>query len=115
MKVHQALGPGFLESVYVKALGHELSKTGLLVEYSHAIKVVYDGVIVGNFIADILVEDKVLIESKAVGALKDAHEIQLVNYLAATGLEIGLLLNFGAPSLQIKRKYRTYRKKDFNT
>ena len=111
MKVHQALGPGFLESVYVKALAHELSKAGLQVECQRSIKVIYDGVEVGDFLADMLIQDAVLIESKAVRALAQAHEVQLVNYLTATGLEIGLLLNFGASSLEVKRKYRTYREK----
>lgn len=111
MKVHQVLGPGFLESVYEKALAHELRKAGLKVECQHPIKVVYDGIVVGDFFADILVADSVLIENKAVQALTRIHEVQLVNYLTATGIEIGLLLNFGASSLQFKRKHRTYHPK----
>ena len=111
IRVHRALGPGFLESVYVKALAHELCKAGLQVECQRTVKVVYDGVVVGDFVADMLIADAVLVESKAVSALVQAHEVQLVNYLTATGIEIGLLLNFGATSLQVKRKYRTYREK----
>jgi GxxExxY protein len=111
MKIHQTLGPGFLESVYQKALAHELSKAGLKVDCQRAVKVVYDGIVVGDFIADMFVADRVLVENKAVQSLVQAHEGQLVNYLATTGIEIGLLLNFGASSLQVKRKYRTYHAK----
>ena len=111
MKVHQTLGPGFLESVYQKALAHELCKAGLAVECEKAIQVFYDSVIVGDFSADMLVEGTVVVENKALQALVVAHEVQLVNYLTATGVEVGLLLNFGAPSLEFKRKARTYRPK----
>jgi len=110
MKVHRTLGPGFLESVYENAFAHELRKAGLKVECQVPIQVHYDGVIVGDFFADMRVEDRILIENKAVLALNTAHEVQLVNYLTATGIEVGLLINFGAASLQFKRKYRTYRK-----
>ncbi|MGC8492953.1 MAG: GxxExxY protein [Syntrophobacteraceae bacterium] len=109
MKVHRTLGPGFLESVYAKALGHELCKARLCVERQKSVIVMYDGVVVGDFVADMLVEGSVLVEIKAVRTLAQAHEVQLVNYLTATGVEIGLLLNFGASGLQMKRKYRTYR------
>ncbi len=107
MKVHSALGPGFLESVYQNALEHELRKAGLRIETNKAINVHYDGVVVGEYHADMLVEEKVLIELKAAQSLVSAHEVQLVNYLTATGMDIGLLLNFGAPRLQFKRKTRT--------
>ncbi len=109
MKVHSTLGPGFLESVYQKALAHELRKAGLRVECEQPIQVRYDGVVVGDFSADMLVEGLVMVENKAVQALVPAHEVQLVNYLTATGIEIGLLLNFGTEQLQFKRKHRTYR------
>jgi len=111
MKVHQALGPGFLESVYQKALAHELCKAGLAVECEKAIQVLYDNVIVGDFSADMLVEGTVMVENKSVQALVAGHEVQLVNYLTATGIEVGLLLNFGSASLEIKRKTRIYRPK----
>jgi GxxExxY protein len=111
MKVHQTLGPGFLESIYEKALAHELGKTDLAVTCQKPIKVVYDGIVIGDFIADMLVADRVLVENKAVQTLTQAHEVQLVNYLTATGIEIGLLFNFGSQSLQVKRKHRTYRAK----
>jgi GxxExxY protein len=109
MKVHSALGPGFLESVYQKALAHELRKAGLIVEWERPIAVFYDGVPVGDFSADMLVENRVMLELKANHAIAPANEVQLVNYLTATGIEIGLLLNFGAERLEFKRKTRTYR------
>lgn len=109
IKVHNTLGPGFLESVYQKALAHELRTAGLHVEWEKPIAVTYDGVPVGDFSADLLVEDKVMLELKANHALAPANEVQLVNYLMATGVETGLLLNFGAERLEFKRKSRTYR------
>jgi len=109
MKVHSTLGPGFLESVYVKALSHELNKAGLKVEREKQIEVHYDGVVVGEFSADLLVEDKLMLELKANQAIVTANEVQLVNYLTATGIEVGLLLNFGAGRLEFKRTVRTYR------
>ena len=112
MTVHRTLGPGFLESVYQNALAYELRKAGLEVECERRIQVTYDGVVVGDFSADMLVQEVVLIENKAVQALVPAHEVQLVNYLTATGVEIGLLLNFGAERLEFKRKTRTYRPKE---
>ena len=108
MAVHRELGPGFLESVYQNALAHELQKAGLKVVCECPIRVAYDGVDVGVFAADMLVEDRILIENKAVQTLSTAHEVQLVHYLTATRIDIGLLLNFGAESLQFKRKSRTY-------
>jgi GxxExxY protein len=111
MRVHSALGPGFLESVYSRALEHELRKTGLQVECQKPISVHYDGVIVGDFMVDSLVEGKVMIELKANQVLVSANEAQLVNYLTATRLEVGLFINFGAQRLEFKRKTRTYRPK----
>jgi GxxExxY protein len=110
MKVHRTLGPGFLESVYESAFAHEMSKTGLHVECQVPIQVRYDGIVVGDFSADMRVDDRILIENKAVLALNTAHEVQLVNYLTATGVETGLLINFGAARLEFKRKFKTYRK-----
>ena len=110
MKVHRTLGPGFLESVYENAFAHEMRKTGLHVECQAPIKVSYDGIVVGDFSTDMRVENRILIENKAVLALNTAHEVQLVNYLTATGIEIGLLINFGAAGPEFKRKHRTYRK-----
>ena len=109
MRVHSQLGPGFLESVYRKALAHELRKLGLEVECGRRVRVLYDGVIVGDFVCDLLVEHVVLVEIKAIVKLAPPHEAQLLNYLTATGIEVGLLLNFGAARLEYKRKTRTYR------
>jgi GxxExxY protein len=111
MKVHSTLGPGFLESVYQKALAHELHNAGLRNECEKPITVQYDGIPVGDFSADMLVEGRVMLELKANQSLVPANEVQLVNYLTATGVEIGLLLNFGAGRLEFKRKTRTYRPK----
>jgi GxxExxY protein len=111
MKVHRTLGPGFLESVYQNALAHELKKAGLRVECEKPIQVTYDGIVVGDFAADMLVDGTVMVENKAAQALAPAYEVQLVNYLTATGVEIGLLFNFGVEKLEFKRKHRTYRPK----
>jgi GxxExxY protein len=106
MKVHRALGPGFLESVYLNALVHELRRAGLSAEVGQRITVRYENIIAGEFVADLIVNENLLCELKAISALSKADEVQLVNYLTATNREFGLLLNFGAPSLQFKRKYR---------
>jgi GxxExxY protein len=106
MKVHRTLGPGFLESVYLNALVHELRRAGLSAEVAQRITVRYENIIAGDFIADLIVNDILLCELKAISSLSKADEVQLVNYLTATNRDFGLLLNFGAPSLQFKRKYR---------
>jgi GxxExxY protein len=106
MKVHRALGPGFLESVYLNALIHELRRAGLLAEPDQRITVRYENVIVGEFVADLIVNETVLCELKAINSLSKADEVQSVNYLTATNRDFGLLINFGAPSLQFKRKHR---------
>ena len=111
MLVHRTLGAGFLESVYQTALANELRGMGLLVEREKHIQVRYRNVVVGDFCADLLIDSRVLIETKAVRSLTPAHEVQLVNYLTATGIEVGLLLNFGAERLELRRKTRTYRAK----
>ena len=105
MKVHRTLGSGFLESVYQKALLHELRKRGLQVESEKAIQVFYDGELVGDFQADIVVQNEIILELKAVQTLNTAHEVQLVNYLTATGKDVGLLFNFGGRSLEFKKKF----------
>jgi len=102
-EVGRKLGPGFLEKVYERALAHELRKSGLRVKQQHPIEVCYDGVVVGEFLADLFVEDLVLIELKAVRALDENHMAQCLNYLKATGLKVALLLNFGTRRVQIKR------------
>jgi len=102
-RVHAALGCGFLEKVYENALLHELRKAGIGAQPQHPIHVHYDGVLVGDFSADILVEGRVILELKAAKAIEDIHIAQTLNYLKATGLKTALLLNFGARSLEIKR------------
>jgi GxxExxY protein len=106
MKIHSALGPGFLESVYQNALIWEPRKNGLKAEAQRPISVYYDGQLVGAFMADVLVNDSLIIELKAIQALAKTHEVQLVNYLVATGIDEGLLLNFGAERLEFKKKFR---------
>jgi GxxExxY protein len=103
--VHNELGSGFLEKVYENALRIELVQENL--KQQVPVEVRYKGKVVGNYCADLLVEDKVLVELKAVEALVKEHEVQLVNYLKATGFNVGLLINFG-PSVQTKRKLRDY-------
>ena len=114
MKVHRTLGPGFLESVYQKALLYELAKAGLQVESDRLIQVHYEGVIVGDFKSDLVVNAELIIELKAVSGLIVEHEVQLVNYLTATGKDIGLLLNFGGRSLEFKKKFRTPKIEDIS-
>ena len=109
-KVHNALGPGFLERVYENALRIELEKIGLRVKQQEPINVSYDGQVVGEYFADLWVDERVVIELKAAQSLDKRHEVQLVNYLTATGIDCGLLLNFG-PSVQVKRKFREYKPK----
>ena len=90
MKVHRTLGAGFLESVYQKALLHELRKSGFRVESEKAIQVFYDGELVGDFKADIIVQNEIILELKAVQALNTTDEVQLVNYLTATGKDVAV-------------------------
>jgi GxxExxY protein len=106
MKVHSALGPWFLESVYQNALRWELQKLGLKVDTQRPITVQYDGQVVGVFTADLLVNDSLILELKANQLLAKVHEVQLVNYLVATGIDEGLLLNFGPERLEYKKKFR---------
>lgn len=105
-RVYAGLGSGFLEKVYQKALVLELGELGLDVQEDVPIQVRYRGQVVGDFRADILVADCVILELKAVEALIEIHEVQLVNYLRATRVEVGLLINFG-PELKIRRKILT--------
>jgi len=106
MKVHRALGPGFVEFVYRNALVHELRKARLEIEIEKPMKVRYEGVIVGEFFADLFINGWLIVELKAVAALAPEHEVQTVNYLTALEQDFGLLINFGARSLQFKRKFR---------
>jgi GxxExxY protein len=101
--VSNTLGCGFLEKVYENALAHELRKAKLRVVQQHGIQVHYDGILVGEFVADLLVEERALVELKTVKALDDIHMAQCLNYLKATGLQVCLLINFGKPRVEIKR------------
>jgi GxxExxY protein len=104
IQVSNTLGVGFLEKVYENALVLELKEANLKIEAQKPIAVLYKGVVVGNFATDILVEAKVIVELKVAKAIEEMHEAQLLNYLKATGLQVGLLLNFGTAKLGIKRK-----------
>jgi GxxExxY protein len=101
-RVNNTLGIGFVEKVYENAHAHEMRKDGLKVVQQYPIKVVYDGIIVGEFFADLLVEDRVLVELKAVSDLDENHYAQALNYLRATGLELCLLINFGKTRVQVR-------------
>jgi GxxExxY protein len=110
MKVHRTLGNGFIESVYVNSLSLELAKANIPFECERKIPVFYDGRVVGDFAADMIIAGKIIVEFKAVESLVTAHSVQLVNYLTATRIDNGLLLNFGTRSLQFKTKTREYDK-----
>jgi GxxExxY protein len=101
--VSNTLGCGFLEKVYENALAHELRKAGFKVLQQHEIKVYYDGIEVGKYIADLFVENAVIVEVKAITNLDASQKAQILNYLKATGMKIGLLINFGKPRIEIKR------------
>lgn len=101
--VMNSLGSGFLERVYENALAYELRQAGLAVIQQKPIEVRYRDVLVGEYVADLLVENKVLVELKAAQGLEDVHYAQCLNYLKATGFEVCLLLNFGKPELQVRR------------
>ena len=102
-EVHRKLGYGFSEKVYENSLGITLRKSGLAAEQQREICVYYDGEHVGEYFADIVVNDCIILELKAARQLVEGHEAQLLNYLKATKIEVGLLLNFG-PSPEVKRK-----------
>lgn len=108
--VRLQLSAGFLETVYQKALLIELKKNNILAEAEIPIEVYYDDSVVGEYRADIIVEKRIIIEIKAIQHLLPVHEAQLVNYLTATKIDCGLLINFGGERLEIRRKYRTYKK-----
>ena len=101
--VSNTLGVGFLEKVYENALAHELRKSGLMVAQQHNVTIRYDGITVGVYACDLLVENTVVVELKAARTLDTNHMAQCLNYLRATGLLLCLLLNFGTERLQIRR------------
>lgn len=104
-KVYNTLGYGFLERVYENAMRVELERQGLAVAAQVPIRVHYEGVVVGDYVADLCVENAVIVELKAASKLEKAHEAQLMNYLRATGMEVGLLLNFGPKAEFLRRIY----------
>ena len=97
------MGAGFLEKVYENALFHELSKRGLRVVQQHPIQVWYDGIVVGNYCVDLVVEDEVIVELKVVKKIDDIHMAQCLNYLKATRKRVCLLINIAQPKVEIKR------------
>lgn len=105
-RVYNTLGFGFLESVYEKSMVIELDKIELNVASQHPIQVYYEEELVGEFFADLFIDDKILVELKSVISLHKKHEVQLVNYLTATKTDVGLLINFGKDGVQVKRKIR---------
>ena len=107
--VRHKLTTRFLEIVYRNALYIELKKNQLPVETEVPIEIDYADIVIGNYRADMIVRDRIIIEIKAVQALCQAHEVQLVNYLTATKIDNGLLVNFGGETIEIRRKYRLYR------
>jgi GxxExxY protein len=104
--VYNEMGFGFLESVYESCMLVELSSRGLFAEVQKPIEVLYRGQPIGYFVADLIVDDIVIVELKSVRELIEAHEVQLVNYLTATGKPVGLLINFGANGVTVRRKVR---------
>jgi len=106
--VHNVLGKGFLEKVYKNSMLIELAGMDLLVDDEVPLEVFYKGHKVGEFYADLVVEDEIVVELKAVETIAKIHEVQLVNYLNATGKDTGLLINFGE-KVEVKRKFRNYK------
>jgi GxxExxY protein len=101
--VHNTLGAGFLEKVYSNALSLELQAAGISCQQELPLKVHYRGVIIGDYVADLVVENRVIVELKATSGLDPLHDAQLMNYLRASGIKVGLLLNFGRPKLHYRR------------
>lgn len=108
-RVHNTLGSGFKEKIYQRAMVVALKKLGLSVEEEFPLSISFDNEIIGKHRADLFVESKIMVELKAILELSQADEVQLVNYLSATKVDDGLLINFGQ-SVQVKRKYRIYKK-----
>ena len=107
-RVYNQMGYGFLETVYEKCLLIELIKAGLSAVSQKPITVFYDNEVVGEFVADIIVEDTIILELKSVRQIIQAHEVQLVNYLVATEKPVGLIINFGERKVEIKRKVKDF-------
>ena len=105
-RVYNAMGFGFLEAVYEKCLLIELKKENLQAEAQASIVVYYEDEVVGEFLADVVVENAIILELKSVRQVVKAHEVQLVNYLTATRKDVGLIINFGEEKVEVKRKVR---------
>jgi GxxExxY protein len=105
--ISNALGSGFLEKVYQDALAHELRKLGLKVEIQKPLYVIYDSVVVGEYFADLLIENVLIIELKACDGFNEVHKAQCLNYLNSTRLPLCLLINFGRPKVEIKRIFQS--------
>jgi len=103
MEVHKILGPGFLEAVYQGALERELTLRGISFERKFKLPVTYKDIVIGEYEADLVIDKKFIVEIKAVSKFNDSHQAQAVHYLAATGLRLALLLNFGTGSLEHRR------------
>lgn len=101
--VSNTLGAGFLEKVYENALTIELRKAGMNVEQQFPLKVLYCGIVVGDYLADLVVENEILIELKTINAISEVHQAKCINYLKATGYRLCLLINFAKPKIEIKR------------
>ena len=106
--VSNTLGCGFLEKVYENALAHELRKAGFNVRQQHPVPIYYDKTLVGDYVCDMLINDEIVLELKAVIALDDSHVAQCLNYLHGTGLHVCLLINFGKPKAEIRRIVRDF-------
>jgi GxxExxY protein len=107
--VGNTLGYGFLEKVYENALAHELAKSGIKVAQQYPIKVYYDGLCVGYYFADLIVDDRIIVELKAAKCLDDSHLAQCLNYLKATDLRLGLLINFGNKKVEVRRVVNNFK------
>jgi GxxExxY protein len=114
MEVHKALGNGFQEVIYQRALDIEMAQQGLTASREHEMDIFYKGIKIGNRRVDFFVQEKVMVEIKAVIRLEDVHLAQAINYLEAYGLQVGLLINFGARSLQFKRVMKPARNRPPN-
>ncbi|MBK6933066.1 MAG: GxxExxY protein [Saprospirales bacterium] len=110
-QVYNGLGFGFLEKVYENALLIEMESAGITAIQQPPLKVYFKGYVVGSYFPDLIVENQLVVEVKSLKSLAPEHEAQLIHYLTATGTDIGLLLNFGEKSVQVKRKYRLYKPK----
>lgn len=110
--VYNQMGFGYLEKVYENCMLIELSKiNGLDIKQQCPVRVCYDGEDVGDFLVDLLINDSIIIELKSVTHIVSVHEVQLVNYLKATNIDLGLLINFGEKKVEIRRKFKDYKKK----